>query len=176
MPRRRAVLACVTCQKPRRPQLMRIAVLLGLVARQRHQPGFGRRRDHRLVALSRPVVECRQRAIGYRPLDAALDRLMMDAKFLSHGKERWVLALGQQHRCPRTCLAGSAAKPRKSPQRFNLLLGHRQLDSLLPCCHDTNPRSANLKRRNPRTRFQFRGCRFIGIGRLVTGGTDNHLL
>ena len=33
VPRRRAVLACVTCQKPRRPQLMRIAVLLGLVAR-----------------------------------------------------------------------------------------------------------------------------------------------
>src|SRR6476620_7147913 len=30
VPRRRAVLACVTCQKPRRPQLMRIAVLPGL--------------------------------------------------------------------------------------------------------------------------------------------------
>ena len=41
MPRRRAALACVTCQKPRRPQLMRIAVLLGLVARQRHRPWFG---------------------------------------------------------------------------------------------------------------------------------------
>src|ERR1700744_6744486 len=44
VPRRRAVLACVTCQKPRRPQLMRIAVLLALAARQRPPPGVGLRR------------------------------------------------------------------------------------------------------------------------------------
>jgi hypothetical protein len=37
-------------------------------------------------------------------------------------------------------------RPRKSRQRFNFLLGHRQLDCLPPCCHDTNPRSDKLKR------------------------------
>src|SRR5260221_11344444 len=34
---------------------MRIAVLLGLVTRQRHQPGFGLRRDRRLLTGSRAV-------------------------------------------------------------------------------------------------------------------------
>src|SRR6478752_1745353 len=47
VPTGRAVLARVAGQQPRGPQLMRIAVLLGLVARQRHQPGFGLRRDDR---------------------------------------------------------------------------------------------------------------------------------
>ena len=107
VPRRRAVLARMTCQKPRRPQLVRIAVLLGLVARQRHQPGFGLRRDHRFLARSWPVVERRQRPIGQRPLDAALNRLMMNPKSLPHRKERRLLAIGQQHRARDTRLAGS---------------------------------------------------------------------
>src|SRR3984885_1920770 len=81
---RRSTLARMTGQKPRRPQLVRIAVLLGLIARQRYQPGFRFRRDRRLLARSRSVVEGRQRAIGQCPLDAALDRLMVYAKFLSH--------------------------------------------------------------------------------------------
>lgn len=97
---RRPVLARMARQQPRRPQLVRITVLLGLVARQRHQPGLGLRRDHRLLARPWSVVECRQRAISDRPLNAALDRLMMHAKSSSHGKERWVLAVGQQHRGP----------------------------------------------------------------------------
>ena len=53
VPRRRSVLARMTGQKPRRPQLVRIAVLLGLVARQRHQPGFGLRRDGWFLARPR---------------------------------------------------------------------------------------------------------------------------
>ena len=40
-------------------------------------------------------------AIGQRPLDAALDRLMMNPKSLPHRKERRVLAIGQQHLRPR---------------------------------------------------------------------------
>jgi DNA invertase Pin-like site-specific DNA recombinase len=39
---------------------VRIAVLLGLVARQRHQPGLGFRRDRRLFARPRSVIECRK--------------------------------------------------------------------------------------------------------------------
>ena len=69
VPRRRSTLARMTGQKPRRPQLVRIAVLLGLIARQRYQPGFRFQRDRRLLARSRSVVEGRQRAVGQRPLD-----------------------------------------------------------------------------------------------------------
>jgi hypothetical protein len=101
MPRRRSVLARVPGQQPRRPQLVRIAVLLGLVARQRYQPGLGFRRDRRLLARSRSVVEGRQYAIGHGPLDAALDRLMVHAKAASHGKERRLLPIAEQHRRPR---------------------------------------------------------------------------
>jgi hypothetical protein len=60
-------------------QFVRIAVLLGLVARQRHQPGLGFRRDRRL--RPRSVIECRKCAIAQRPLDAALHRLMMHPEF-----------------------------------------------------------------------------------------------
>ena len=64
MPRRRSVLARMPGQQPRRPQFMRIAVLLGLVAGQRHQPGLGFRRDRRLLARSRSVVEGRECAMA----------------------------------------------------------------------------------------------------------------
>src|SRR5215472_9567813 len=77
MPRRWSVLARMACQQPRRPQLVRIAVVLRFIARQGHQPSFGFRRDRRLLARSRSVVERCKRAIGHRPFDAALDRLMV---------------------------------------------------------------------------------------------------
>src|SRR5439155_4906111 len=68
------------------------------------------------------------------------------AKSSSHRKERRVLAVGQQHRGPRHPARRLGSGPRKSRQRFNFRLGHRQLNCVPPCCHDTNPRSANLKR------------------------------
>src|ERR1700730_5455316 len=70
---------------------MGIAVLLGLLARQRYQPSFGFRRNRRLLARSGSVIECCQRAIGHRPLHTTLDRLMMDAQSLPHRKERGIL-------------------------------------------------------------------------------------
>lgn len=107
MSRPRSVLARIAGQQSRRPHLMRIAMVLGLVARQRYQPSLGLRRDHRLLARSRAVVERRQCTIGHRPLDAALHRPMMGTKSLSHRKERRVLAVGKQHRGRDTRLAGS---------------------------------------------------------------------
>ena len=121
-------------------------MLLGLVARQRHQPGLGFRRDRRLLARSRSVVEGRQCAIGDGPLDAALDRLMMHAKSASHGKERRLLPIAEQHRRPRYPARRLGPRPRQSRQCFNLLPGHRQLDRLPPSCHDATPRSINHKR------------------------------
>src|SRR6202048_1148544 len=146
VPRRRAVLACVTCQKPRRPQLMRIAVLLGLVARQRHQPGFGLRRDDRFFARPWSVLDGRQRPISQRPLHAALTSLMMDPNSLPHRTERRILAIRQQHLRPRYPARRLGSRPRKSLQSFNFFVGYRQFDYPPPSCHDTAPRFANRKR------------------------------
>ena len=55
--RGRCVLARMARQQPRRPQLVRIPVLLGLVACQRHQPGLGLQRNRRHLARSGPVIE-----------------------------------------------------------------------------------------------------------------------
>ena len=72
MPRRRTVLARMAGQKLCRPQFVRIAVLLGL--------GF--------FARPRSLIECRKRAIGRRPFDAALHRLMMHAKSFPDREDR----------------------------------------------------------------------------------------
>src|ERR1700731_4446738 len=47
-------------------------MVLGLVASQRHQPGFGLRRNRWLLARSGAVIKRHQRPISQRPLDAAL--------------------------------------------------------------------------------------------------------
>jgi hypothetical protein len=133
-------------QQPCRPQLVRIAVLLGLVARQRDQPRLGLRRDYRLLARSRALLERRQCTVSHRPLDAALHGLMMDAKSLSYCKERRVLAVGKQHRGPRHPARRFGPRPRKNRQHFNLIIGHCQLDRLPPSRHDETPRSVNPKR------------------------------
>ena len=146
VPRRRPVLARMARQKPRRPQLVRIAVILGLVARQRHQPGLGLRRDRWLLARSRSVIECRQRAIGQRPFDAALYRLMMDPETLSHRVERRLLSVPEQHLRPRHSARRLGSRARNLRQLSNLLIGHRQLDRMPPSCHDASPRLIDRKR------------------------------
>jgi hypothetical protein len=88
----------------------------------------------------------RQRAIRQCPLDAALDRLMMYPKSLSHGKKRPLLAIGEQHLRPLHVARRLGPRPRKSRQCFNLLSGHRQVDRSPPPCHDAAPRSPNCKR------------------------------
>ena len=76
---------------------MRIAVLLGFVACQRHQPSLGLRRNTRLLARAWSIIERRQRAERQRSLDAALDRLMMSAKLLPDATKRWIFPIGQEH-------------------------------------------------------------------------------
>ena len=161
VPRRRSVLACVTCQKPRRPQLMRIAVLLGLVARQRHQPGFGLRCDDRFFARPWPILDRRQRPIAQRPLHAALNRLMVNPNSLPHRTERRILAIGQQHLRPRYPARRLGSRPRKSRQSFNLFVRHRQFDCSPPSCHDAAPRFANRKTRNPSSNHRFHDAGFM---------------
>src|SRR3981189_1967359 len=151
VPRHRSVLARMACQQPCRPQLMRIAVLPRLVARQRYQPSLGFRPDRWLLARSWSVIKCRQRAVGQRPLDASLHRLVMLAKVLPYREERWFLTVSEHHLRPlhSACRLASGARDDRQPP--NLLIGHRQLDHLTPSCHDAIPRSVKPKRGNPQT-------------------------
>ena len=144
IPCRRPVLASTACQQPRRPQLMRIAVVLGLVACQRH--GFGLRRDRWLPAWSRTIIEDRQRAIGQCSLHTALHRLMMDPKSLAHRSKRRIFPIRQQHLRSRYPARQLSSRPRKSRQGRYLFITHCQFDRSPPSCHDTAPRFANRKR------------------------------
>jgi hypothetical protein len=146
VPRRRTLLARMPGQQPCRPQLVRIAMLLGLVARQRHQPSLGLRRDRRLLAGSRAVFEGCQRTVGDRPFDAALHGLMMHSEALSHRKERQILPIAEQHLRPLDPAGRLRARARYRYQRGNLVLRHHQLNRMSPSRHDTVPRSANRKR------------------------------
>ena len=92
-----SMLARVTSQKPRRPQFVRIAQVLRLAAGQRDQPCPGLGSDRRLLARPGTIVERRHWTIGQRPLNAALDRLMMHPQSLTHRKERGVFPVSQQH-------------------------------------------------------------------------------
>jgi hypothetical protein len=146
VPCRWCILAGMACQQPRRPQLVRIAVVFGFVAGQRHQPSFGLRRNRRLLPRSRPIIKGRQRAICQRPLDAALDGLMMHANSSTCCKERGILSVREKHLRPLhpTRRLGSGA--RNSSQFFNFLVGHRQFERLPPSCHYPAPRLINQKR------------------------------
>ena len=92
--------ARVTGQQPRRPQLVRIAQFLRLATGEIYEPGLGLGRDARLLTRPRPVVECCQRTIGDRPLDAALDGLTMHPESPAHSEQRSVFPIRQQHARP----------------------------------------------------------------------------
>jgi hypothetical protein len=74
----------------------------------RHGPAAGHECLARLVQVQNPRLrgnqaaqgECRKCAIGQRPSDAALHRLMMHPEFFPDRAERWILPVGEQHLCP----------------------------------------------------------------------------
>src|SRR5882757_5612316 len=96
----RPVLARMPRQQPRRPQLVRIAHILGLAAGQVHQPCLGIRRDDRLLARSRSIVERHQRAVSQGSLDTAFNRLMVRTNGVPNRVKRRVLTIGEQHLRP----------------------------------------------------------------------------
>ena len=107
VPFRRSMLASVTGQKPRCPQFVRIAQVLRLPARQRHQPRLGFDGDRRLPTRARSIVQRDDRTFHRGPLDATLHGLMMDSKRLAHREKRWLFPITQQYPCPLPRLAGS---------------------------------------------------------------------
>jgi hypothetical protein len=80
----------VAGEKPGRPQFMRITQVFVLSARQRYQPCLGFERDRGLLAGTGAIVQCSHRAFGHGPLNAALDRLMMQAGVGVWGAERHI--------------------------------------------------------------------------------------
>ena len=86
---------------------MRIAQFLRLATGQIYQPGLGLGRDGRLLTRLRPVVECCQRTIGDRPLDAALDGLMMHPESPAHSDNDGSSRYASSMRARSTRLAGS---------------------------------------------------------------------
>jgi hypothetical protein len=82
------VLASVAGQKSRRPKFAGIAEVLGLPARQRHQPCLGVQRNRQFSAGARAIVERRHRAFGHGAFDAAPDRLMMQPEHPSYRKRK----------------------------------------------------------------------------------------
>ena len=123
-----SMLARVTSQKPRRPQFVRIAEFLGLAAGELDNPSLGLGGDRRLPAGPRSIVERRHRAIGQRPLDTALDGLMVRVHSPPHRKKRRVFPVGQQH--PRSFDPARRFRSRTGnrSQRRQILLANCQFD------------------------------------------------
>ncbi len=138
---RRSVLAGVAGEKPRRPQLVGIAEVLRLPARQRHQPCLGLQRDRRFPAGARAIVERSHRAFGHGPLDAALDGLMMQPERPTYRKKRRVFPIGQQYPRPLDPARRFRSRLRDRSQLRHIRISERQFNRPPPRCHDLPPRS-----------------------------------
>jgi hypothetical protein len=145
VPFRCCVLARVAGQKPRRPQFVRIAQLLGLPASQRHQPRLGLGRDRGLLARALAIIERRQWPKDHRSLDAALNRLMMHIQGLAYGKERWIFPVSQQHPRPLDPARWFGSRPRNRLQLGQNFILDRQIKRSPPCRHDLRPRFPNQR-------------------------------
>src|SRR5271166_6045410 len=84
----RPMLTRMAGEQPRRPQFVGIAEFLGLAASQVDNPCLGLGGDRRLPAWPRSIVERRPWTIGQRPLDTALDGLMVRTHGPPHRKEQ----------------------------------------------------------------------------------------
>jgi hypothetical protein len=94
------MLAGMECEKPRRPQFVRIAEVLRLATGQINQPCFGFDRNGGFAARPRAIIERRHWAFGHRPLHPTLDGLVMQSKRLAHRKKRRVFPIRQQDARP----------------------------------------------------------------------------
>jgi hypothetical protein len=96
-----------------------------------------------LFAGSRPIIKRFQRTIRNRPLDAALDRLMVHTEGSADSKEGRVLAIGQKHSRPLNVVCRLGSRRRYLPQAPQILFSNRQFQLLTPRRHDCSPRSVN---------------------------------
>ena len=139
VPLRRPMLTCMAGEKSRRPQFVRIAEFLGLAAGEIRNPYLCLGGDLRLLAGPRQVVERRHRTTGQRPLNTALNRLMVHPHRASHCKKRRVFPVGQQHPRPLAPARRFRSRAGNRAQRCQILLAHGQFDRLPPTRHHLHP-------------------------------------
>ena len=141
MPFGRSVLAGMAGEKPGRPQFVGITKVFRLPAGQRHQPCLGFRRDGRLPAGTRAIVERRDRTFDHGALDATLHRLMVQSQRPSDRVKRGVFPIGQQYSRPLDPARRLGSRLRYRSQLRRILISERQFNRSPPRRHDLHPRS-----------------------------------
>ena len=139
VPFRRSVLARMTSQKPGRPQFVGVTEVLRFAARQRHEPSLGLERDPGFPARTRTIVERRHRAFHHGPLDAALDRLVVQPQRLTDREKRRIFPIGEQYSRPFDPTRRLGPRLRDPSQLSRILVFQRQFDRPTPRRHKFNP-------------------------------------
>src|SRR5215831_3659624 len=134
----RALLARMAGEESRRPHFVRIPEFLGL-AGEVHNPGLGRGRDRGLLAGPGSIIERRNWTISERPLNTALNGLMVHPDALRHRKKGWVLSVRQQHSRALYLARRFRSRTGNRAQRRQILLANCQFDRLPPRRHELNP-------------------------------------
>ena len=126
------VRADVACQQPGGPEFVRIALLLGSLAGQRHQPGFGFVGDLRSLAKPRAVADRRHHAKPDGAVQTALDSLVGHTDGLAHRVARGVGAIREQDSAGAVrdrAIASSSA----SSSSWNRISMTRRGAAIVPC-------------------------------------------
>ena len=137
VPSGRSVLTGVRGEQPGGPQFVGIAQLLGLPARQRHQPGFRLGRDDGIASRTRPIIQRLDNPPFRRSLKAAGYGLLRHPNRARHCIARRVLQIGQDNPRPFDTACGLGPRPRNLQQHLPLLRINRQCDYSTRCDHWT---------------------------------------
>jgi hypothetical protein len=112
----RSVIACMRGQQTGRPQLVRVTELRRLRASQPDKPGSGLRRDPRIAARARPVVQRRQHSQFGGALQTSRHRLLAYPHRARHGIGRRLFEVGQNNAGPLHSVCRLGARSRHLDQ------------------------------------------------------------
>jgi hypothetical protein len=135
IPGRRAMRTGMRGEQPGGPQLVGITQLLGLSARQRHQPGFGLGCDDRIASRPRPIIQRLDHAQFRRSLQTACHRLLRHPNRARRGTGRRVVQIGQDNPRSFDTAGGLGPRPRNLQQTLPLFHISRQRDHSTRCDH-----------------------------------------
>src|SRR6516162_1283849 len=122
-------------EQPGRPQLVGITQLLGLPARQRHQPSLCLSRDNGISSRARPIIQCLDHPQFCRSLQAACHCLLRHPNRARHCVGRRLLQIGQYNPRPFDTARGLRPRPRNLHQTLPLLRIGRQRNHSTRCYH-----------------------------------------